>query len=310
MTNQALSVRNLVKTYANGVEAVKGIDFEVAPGQAFALIGANGAGKSTTIGMITTLIQITAGVIHIFDHDLAIEPEKAKAQVGVVPQEPNFSVFETLLQNLIKQAGFYGVTYTTACTRAEYYLKKLDLWTKRNNMIRELSGGMKRRLMLARALMHQPKFLILDEPTAGIDTEMRQFTLDFIEELKKSGTTILLTTHYLEEAERLCDNVAIIHQGNIVEQGSMQDLLKQLKQETIVLYLKEAMTNTSALNGFQYQQLAPDRVEVELNMQQSMNALFEQLNHHKITVTGIKNKANRLETLFLNTITEQKASHV
>jgi len=301
----ALKIEKLAKTYSNGVKALKDIDLEVEKGDFFALLGANGAGKSTTIGIITTLVTKSQGKIEIFGYDLDSEPEKAKTAVGVVPQEFNFSVFEPPLQILINQAGFYGIPRKEAKQRAELWLKKLDLWHKRHQPSRLLSGGMKRRLMIARALIHDPHLLILDEPTAGVDIELRRSLWDFLREINSQGTTIILTTHYLEEAEQLCKNVAIIDKGAIVVKTSMQDLLQTLDTETLIFYLKTALTAPPVLTPYNARLTSPVTLEVEIHKNQGLNEIFSKLSEQNITVTSMKNKFNRLEELFIG-MTKEK----
>lgn len=302
----ALEISNLRKTYASGTEALKGINLEVAAGDFYALLGPNGAGKSTTIGIITSLVNKSAGEVKVFGYDLDRELIRAKQQIGVVPQEFNFNSFETVQQILVNQAGYYGVPRREAFKRAEFYLKKNDLWEKRNVRARMLSGGMKRRLMIARALMHEPKLLILDEPTAGVDIELRRAMWNYLRELNESGTTIILTTHYLEEAELLCRNIGIIQAGELVENTSMEKLLAKLQVETFVLDLAPA-ENEPVITDFPHKLVAPQKLEVEVKRDQGINPVFLQLSKQGIQVLSMRNKSNRLEELFLK-LTEQNAT--
>lgn len=297
----ALEISNLRKVYKGGFEALKGIDLSVKQGDFFALLGPNGAGKSTTIGVITSLVNKTAGQVKVFDHNIENELEAAKSCIGLVPQEFNFNQFESLTRILVNQAGYYGVNRTLAHQRAEKYLKQLELWDKRDSAARMLSGGMKRRLMIARALMHEPKVLILDEPTAGVDIELRRSMWDFLRELNEQGITIILTTHYLEEAEMLCRNIAIIDQGTIVENTDMKSLLAKLDKETIVLDV-EPNGPTPNLNEFATRVIDDHTIEVDVEKNQLMNGLFQQLTEQGISVRSMRNKANRLEELFVNLV--------
>lgn len=298
----ALSIKNLRKTYRNGVTALKGIDLTVEEGDFFALLGPNGAGKSTTIGIITSLVNKSEGEIQIFGHDLDQAPELAKKYIGVVPQEFNFNIFVSVLDTVITQAGYYGVPKSVATESAEFYLKKLELWDKRNQPVRALSGGQKRRLMIARALIHHPKLLILDEPTAGVDIEIRRSMWEFIRELNKKGTTIVLTTHYLEEAENLCKNIAIIDHGLIIENTSMKTLLRKLNVETFILNLSHHLNFPPELEQFKCSLIDESTLEVEIYNDQTLNQLFEQLTKNSIQVVSMRNKSNRLEELFLKLI--------
>lgn len=304
---QALNIKGLTKTYHNGVVALQGIDLRVNQGDFFALLGPNGAGKSTTIGIITSLINKTGGEVQVFGHSLDTELEAAKSCIGLVPQELNFSIFEKVIDVIVYQAGYYGVPVRLAKQRAEIYLKKLDLWDKRNQVSMQLSGGMKRRLMIARALVHEPKLLILDEPTAGVDIEIRRSMWEFLQEINRQGTTIILTTHYLEEAEYLCKNIAIIDKGRIIENTSMKNLLATLNMETFVFDLKNPLdTLPDASSPFAMRLRDNMTLEVDVAKEQSLNNLFGFLEGHHIEVTSLRNKANRLEELFLNLITENK----
>jgi len=299
----ALEISGLKKTYQGGVEALKGIDLAVKQGDFFALLGPNGAGKSTTIGVISSLVNKSAGKVKVFGYDIDSDLEQAKAQLGLVPQEFNFSQFEKVIQIVTHQAGFYGVPKAEAKIRAEKYLRQLDLWEKRDMPARTLSGGMKRRLMIARALMHEPKLLILDEPTAGVDIEIRRSMWTFLKELNEQGVTIILTTHYLEEAEMLCRNIGIIDKGRLIENTSMKNLLGKLGRETFLLDLApgSAVPEVPEFNG-----RMPDErtLEVDLDKSQSLNSLFEQLSNQQVQVVSMRNKANRLEELFVNLVEE------
>ena len=299
----ALEISGLRKTYAGGVEALKGIDLCVREGDFFALLGPNGAGKSTTIGIISSLVNKSAGSVKVFGYDIDKELELAKSQLGLVPQEFNFSQFEKVSQIVLNQAGFYGVPKAVARERAEKYLRQLDLWEKRDMAARTLSGGMKRRLMIARALMHEPRLLILDEPTAGVDIEIRRSMWQFLQELNREGVTIILTTHYLEEAEMLCRNIGIIDKGRLIENTSMKNLLGKLGRETFMLDLApgSAVPNVPEFNG----RMQDERtLEVDLDKSQSLNSLFEQLSSQQVQVLSMRNKANRLEELFVTLVEE------
>ena len=294
----ALNIEGLKKVYKNGVEAVKGIDLQVQQGDFFALLGPNGAGKSTTIGVISSLVNKSAGRVEVFGHDIDTHLEAAKSELGLVPQEFNFSQFETLNQILVNQAGYYGVPRKLAHERAEKYLKQLGLFEKKDKQARTLSGGMKRRLMIARALMHEPKLLILDEPTAGVDIELRRSMWDFLREINKQGVTIILTTHYLEEAELLCKNIAIIDSGVIVENTTIKALLAKLDKETFVLDLKQPVQPIS-IEGYKYTLTDDHTLEVEVAKSQGLNQVFSALTEQGNTVLSMRNKANRLEELFV-----------
>ncbi|MEE1954757.1 ABC transporter ATP-binding protein [Aeromonas sp. 75A] len=299
----ALEISGLKKTYQGGVEALKGIDLTVRQGDFFALLGPNGAGKSTTIGVISSLVNKSAGKVKVFGYDIDSDLEQAKAQLGLVPQEFNFSQFEKVIQIVTHQAGFYGVPKAEAKIRAEKYLRQLDLWEKRDMPARTLSGGMKRRLMIARALMHEPKLLILDEPTAGVDIEIRRSMWSFLKDLNEQGVTIILTTHYLEEAEMLCRNIGIIDKGRLIENTSMKNLLGKLGRETFLLDLApgSAVPEVPEFNG----RMQDERtLEVDLDKSQSLNSLFEQLSKQQVQVVSMRNKANRLEELFVNLVEE------
>ena len=299
---RALVLRQLTKTYKNGIKALKGIDLEVERGDFFALLGPNGAGKTTAIGIVTSLVTKTSGVVEVFDHDIDRELEVAKSCIGVVPQEANFNQFETVQTIVVNQAGFYGIPRHVAKQRAEVYLKQLQLWDRRRSIARSLSGGMKRRLMIARALMHQPELLILDEPTAGVDIEVRRSMWEFLRMINGEGTTIILTTHYLEEAENLCRNVAIIDGGRIIERDSMANVLRKLQAETFVLNLREARTAVPRLEGFRAVLADDHTLEVEVSRGQSLNRVFAQLSEQGIEIDSMRNKVNRLEELFVRLV--------
>ena len=298
----ALVLRQLAKTYKNGIKALKAVDLEVDEGDFFALLGPNGAGKTTAIGIVTSLVNKTGGVVEVFGHDIDRELEVAKSCIGLVPQEINFNLFETCFTIVVNQAGFYGIPRPLAKQRAEKYLKQLQLWDRRNSIARSLSGGMKRRLMIARALMHEPRLLILDEPTAGVDIEIRRSMWEFLRNINDAGTTIILTTHYLEEAENLCRNVAIIEGGNIIERDSMANVLRKLQTEVFVFNLREARSAPPLLAGFPA--VLPDdhTLEIEMSKSQSLNDIFAQLSAQGIVVTSMRNKVNRLEELFIRLV--------
>ena len=296
----ALEIKNLIKTYATGVQAVKGIDLTVEQGDFYALLGHNGAGKSTTIGIISSLVNKTSGSVKVFGYDLDAQKTQLKQQIGLVPQEFNFNQFEKVVDVLTQQAGFYGIPLKEAKARAEIWLKKLDLWEKRTHLTRELSGGMKRRVMIARALMHNPKLLILDEPTAGVDIELRRSLWDFLRKLNQQGTTIILTTHYLEEAENLCRNIGIIQHGKLIENTSMKSLLAKLETEIFVLDLQNMPQNRSlVIEHYPHKLLDENTLEVEVQRAQGLTNLFTQLTAQNVEVLSMRNKSNRLEELFL-----------
>jgi ABC-2 type transport system ATP-binding protein len=302
-TTTALSIAGLTKTYSNGFHALKGIDLEVKQGDFFALLGPNGAGKSTTIGIITSLVNKSAGSVKVFGHDLGEESMEVKRAIGLVPQEFNFNQFEPVEEIVLNQAGYYGVPVSEARERADWALKALGLWDKRRNIARALSGGMKRRLMIARALVHNPKLLILDEPTAGVDIELRRSMWSFLQEVNRMGTTIILTTHYLEEAEHLCRNVAIIDKGRIVINTSVKKLLATLDRETFILDLSQSIEVLPELECNYPTTLIDDHtIEVEIHRGQNLNRLFCDLQQQGIEVTSMRNKANRLEELFLDLV--------
>lgn len=306
---KALSINNLSKTYGNGFKALEQISLDVEQGDFFALLGPNGAGKSTTIGVVTSLITKTSGTVNVFDTDLDENAELAKSYIGLVPQEFNFNGFEQVKHILITQAGYYGMPASDAEPRADELLKQLGLWEKRHTPSRALSGGMKRRLMIARALVHKPKLLILDEPTAGVDIELRRSMWTFLRRINKEGTTIILTTHYLEEAENLCRNIAIIDKGEIVENTDMKSLLNRLDKETFVLDLKYPLLQTIELDGLDYHRVDDTTIDVEISRGDSLNSIFDILSKHGVEVVSMKNKVNRLEELFLTLVeTSEQAS--
>jgi ABC-2 type transport system ATP-binding protein len=300
----AVSIKDLHKTYDNGFSALKGIDLNVAKGDFFALLGPNGAGKSTIIGILCSLVRKTSGKVKIFDTDIDTHFAEARKNIGVVPQEFNFSQFEKVFDIIKTQGGYYGMPSALAKSRAEFYMKKLDLWDKRDTPARMLSGGMKRRLMIARALIHEPKLLILDEPTAGVDIELRRSMWEFLQEINKAGTTIILTTHYLEEAESLCRNIAIINKGIIIENTAMKSLIKQLEQETFVLDTREPITETPRIPGFVIHKTDSQALEVEIQRGTNLNQLFTLLSERGIHITSMRNKSNRLEELFVKLLNE------
>lgn len=301
----AVEITGLEKTYRNGFEALKGIDLAVPEGDFFALLGPNGAGKSTTIGVICSLVRKNAGTIKLFGHDLDREPALVKRLLGVVPQEFNFNVFEPVEEIIINQGGFYGIPRKEAQKRAAGILELLNLWDKRKDMARELSGGMKRRLMIARALIHKPRLLILDEPTAGVDIEIRYATWEFIREINQQGTTIILTTHYLEEAESLCRNIAIIDRGEIIEHSSMQALLRRVNRETFVLYTSGNLARLKEMPECHVRHLDETTLEVDIDRDQNMNIMFARLQQCGIEVLSLRNKSNRLEQLFLDLLAKK-----
>lgn len=298
----ALIINNLTKTYDNGVQALKGVSFTVEKGEFFALLGPNGAGKSTTIGVISSLVNKTSGEVNILGHDLDQQRAQAKKLVGLVPQEFNFNQFEKVEDILVTQAGYYGIPVRQAMPQVEFYLKRLGLWDKRHMQSRTLSGGMKRRLMIARALVHDPELLILDEPTAGVDIELRRSMWDFLTEINKRGKTIILTTHYLEEAESLCRRIAIIDHGNIVENTDMKSLLEKLHLETFVLDLAAPLQQAPALEGIEVRLRDARTLEIEVPKTMALNEVFTQLAALDIQVMSMRNKANRLEELFLRLV--------
>ncbi|TGK78330.1 ABC transporter ATP-binding protein [Leptospira noumeaensis] len=300
MQKYAIELEGLEKTYGSGVKALRSIDLKVEAGDFFALLGPNGAGKSTTIGILSSLINKTGGKVKIFGTDIDTQPDLAKSFLGIVPQEFNFGIFEAVEQILINQAGFYGIPYKEAKEKVEYYLEKLSLIDKRKSAAGQLSGGMKRRLMIARALVHDPKLLILDEPTAGVDIEIRRSMWDFLKELNQAGKTIILTTHYLEEAESLCKNIAIIDKGEIVENTSMKKLLHRLDKETFIIDLKKSIKSKPMSKKFSWEWLDDHSLEVQLDKKESVNQLFTELTKLNLEVLSLRNKSNRLEELFLS----------
>jgi ABC-2 type transport system ATP-binding protein len=296
----ALSIRDLSKVYGNNTHALRGISLDVAEGDFFALLGPNGAGKSTTIGILFSLINKSGGKVEVFGIDIDRDFPGAKKHIGIVPQEFNFNLFEKTEHIVTTQGGYYGLPPALARERAEKYLRKLGLWEKRGDCARELSGGMKRRLMIARALVHQPRLLILDEPTAGVDIEMRRSMWDFLRELNDSGTTIILTTHYLEEAESLCRNIAIIDQGSIVHHSSMRSLLRQLHTEMFLLDVRQELSAEVEVPGFPSRLVDPHTLEVVVDRDQDINALFGALSDQGVDVASMRNKSNRLEEMFVS----------
>lgn len=307
MTN-ALEISDLHKTYKNGVHALCGINLEVKQGDFFALLGPNGAGKSTAIGIISSLVNKNSGTVKIFGHDLDSELETAKSFIGLVPQEFNFNQFEPTIEIVVNQAGYYGINRKVAYQRAEKYLKQLGLWEKRRVIGRELSGGMKRRLMIARALVHEPRILILDEPTAGVDIEIRRSMWTFLKDINEQGTTIILTTHYLEEAEALCKHIAIINNGVVIENTGMQTLLAKLHVETFVLNTEESLQDKlqgwGDNSGCNVKQVDDLTFEVEISKKYSLNSLFSELDKRNIKVSSLRSKSNRLEELFVRLVEE------
>ena len=298
----ALSIKNLRKTYANGKEALKGINFTVAVGDFYALLGPNGAGKTTAIGIISSLVNKTAGEVEVFAHNIDRELEAAKQCIGLVPQELNINQWEKVGNIVLNQAGYYGLNSRLARERTEKYLRALRLWDRRDDVARSLSGGMKRRLMIARALVHEPRLLILDEPTAGVDIEIRRSMWEFLREINAAGTTIILTTHYLEEAESLCRHVAIIDEGEIIEDAPMSRVLRKLQREVFVLSLANELEQAPELDGFQTGLLEGSELEVEMGPSKNLNDLFHELDARGIRVVSLRNKANRLEELFMRLV--------
>lgn len=298
----ALKIEGLCKTYANGFEALKGISLDVQEGDFFALLGPNGAGKSTTLGIVSSLVNKTSGQVEVFGYDLDTQKTLAKMQLGVVPQEFNFNAFEKVQDIIVTQAGYYGIGRKVAIKRSEIYLKKLGLWEKRSVAARQLSGGMKRRLMIARALVHEPKLLILDEPTAGVDIELRRSMWQFLREINAQGTTIILTTHYLEEAESLCRNIAIIDQGHIVENTNMKSLLQRLNMETFIFDLSSDITDLPVMPGYRLRLTDPHTLEVDVDKSKGLNDVFSELTRLGIYVSSMRNKSNRLEELFVSLV--------
>jgi ABC-2 type transport system ATP-binding protein len=306
----ALSTRALTKTYKNGVHALRGVDLDVEEGDFFALLGPNGAGKTTLIGIVTSLVNKTSGTASVFGFDIDKQLERAKSCIGVVPQELNFNQFESPMTIVVNQAGFYGIERAEARVRAERYLKQLQLWDKRNNAARGLSGGMKRRLMIARALMHEPRLLILDEPTAGVDIEIRRTMWDFLRDINSRGTTIILTTHYLEEAESLCRNIAIIDKGGIIERDRMSNLLRRLNTQTFVLNTRNPLAAAPSVAGFGMRLVDEHTLEADIAKEQNLNGLFEQLSHQNIEIVSMRNKVNRLEEIFMRLVETGAAANI
>ncbi len=303
---RALEVKELRKVYKNGLTALKGIDLNVEQGDFFALLGQNGAGKSTTISIICSLVTKTSGNVRVFGYDTETHTAQAKSLIGVVPQEVNFNSFEKISQILINQAGYYGIPRAAALERMEKYLNEMGLWEMRDQPAIRLSGGMKRRLMIARALMNEPKLLILDEPTAGVDIELRHHLWRFLKKLNEAGTTIILTTHYLEEAEHLCKNVAIIDHGEIIENANMKALINRLNVQTMILDIAQPLTTLPKLDEYTWRLQDDTSIEVEIHRQQSLNELFSLLSAQQIQISSMRNKTNRLEELFISLITQNK----
>lgn len=302
----ALEIENLKKHYSNGFEALKGINLNVEKGDFFALLGPNGAGKSTTIGIISSLVNKTSGTVKVYGHSIDTELSAAKSFIGLVPQEFNFNGFEPVEEIVVNQAGYYGIKRDEAFKRTEVLLKQLGLWDKRREMARNLSGGMKRRLMIARALVHYPKLLILDEPTAGVDIEIRHSMWQFLQKINKEGTTIILTTHYLEEAENLCRNIAIIDKGEIIENTSIKKLISQLNTETFVLDLANAIDKAPDTGPYECRLVDDTQIEVEIDKEEDLNTLFQHLDKQQIKVNSMRNKVNRLEELFIRLLNKSK----
>lgn len=298
----ALSIKQLTKTYSNGMQALKGIDFDVEAGDFYALLGPNGAGKTTAIGIICSLVNKTAGQVEIFGNNIDTDVAAAKACIGLVPQEININIFDSVLNIVVNQAGYYGIERKLALERAEQYLGELRLWDRRHDAARNLSGGMKRRLMIARALIHEPKLLMLDEPTAGVDIEIRRSMWDFLRRINEAGTTIILTTHYLEEAESLCRHVAIIDDGVIIENASMSSVLRKLQREVLVLSLREPLSEAPQLADFESTLVGESELEVTIDLGNDLNTLFARLGELGISVVSLRNKSNRLEEMFMDLV--------
>jgi ABC-2 type transport system ATP-binding protein len=305
---KALSIRSLTKTYRNGVQALSGIDLDVEEGDFFALLGPNGAGKTTTIGIVMSLVTKSGGTVAVFGHDIDRELDLAKSCIGLVPQEINFNQFEKVFTVIVNQAGFYGLPRRLALERAEKYLRQLQLWEKRDTIARSLSGGMKRRLMIARALVHEPRLLILDEPTAGVDIEIRRSMWSFLREINARGTTIILTTHYLEEAESLCRNIAIIDGGRIIEHDTMAGVIRKLNQETFVLNFRAPVSALPPLAGYAARMTDDHTLEVDVTKEQSLNDIFARLTQAGVEVVSMRNKVNRLEELFMRLVESKGAA--
>ena len=304
---KALSIKDLHKQYPGGVIALKGVSLEVEKGDFFALLGPNGAGKSTIIGIISSLVNKSHGSVSVFGHDLDSELEAVKSCIGLVPQEFNFGVFEKVINIVANQGGYYGLGRELAFARAEKYLRRLELWEKRDKPARTLSGGMKRRLMIARALVHEPRLLILDEPTAGVDIEIRRSMWEFLREINGQGTTIILTTHYLEEAENLCRNIAIIDHGQILENTSIKKLLSQLNMETFILDTREEVIQIPELHDYSLVKVDSHTLAVDVAKERDLNHLFTLLTDHGINILSMRNKTNRLEELFMGMVNDKKA---
>ncbi len=298
----ALTISKLTKTYGNGKEALKGIDLSVDAGDFYALLGPNGAGKTTAIGIVCSLVNKTSGTVEIFGHNIDDDLEAAKACIGLVPQEINLNLFDSVLNIVVNQAGYYGLDRKTALIRAERYLRELRLWDRRHDIARNLSGGMKRRLMIARALIHEPKLLILDEPTAGVDIEIRRSMWEYLRKINEAGTTIILTTHYLEEAESLCRHVAIIDDGTIIENARMSTVLRRLQREIFVISLRNPLLSLPQLDGFDYKQIDEAEIEVVIDAGHTLNEMFAALTTQGLEVQSMRNKANRLEELFMGLV--------
>ncbi|MCK4840797.1 MAG: ABC transporter ATP-binding protein [Methylococcales bacterium] len=300
----ALSIKNLKKTYGNGFTALKGIDLEVEQGDFFALLGPNGAGKSTAIGIISSLVNKSSGSVSIFGYDSQKQTNLAKSCIGLVPQEINFNQFETVENIVLNQAGYYGIPRKKALQKTKLCLEQMSLWDKRDTVSRRLSGGMKRRVMIARAMVHSPKLLILDEPTAGVDIEIRRSMWEMMKQVNQQGTTIILTTHYLEEAESLCRNIAIINNGLIVENSGMSDLLSRINKDHFILDLAKPITKIPDISGYDFELVEPKILNVSVPKNKSLNPLFQQLTEKNIEVLSLKNKTNRLEQLFMGLVKE------
>ena len=309
MTN-ALTIKDLRKTYKGGHEALKGISLEVKPGDFFGLLGPNGAGKTTMIGIITSLVNKTSGSVSIYGHDLDTEPSAAKSFLGLVPQEFNFNMFDPVIEVVANQAGYYGIERKLAFERAEEYLKRLDLWDKRRVMARTISGGMKRRLMIARALVHRPRLLILDEPTAGVDIEIRRSMWQYLREINAAGTTIILTTHYLEEAESLCRNIAILDKGELIKNTSTRELLNTMHMETFILDIESPLTRLPATGDLKMTLVDERTIEAEICRGDSINELFSELSNAGVKILSMRNKTNRLEELFMNLVESSNDSGI
>ena len=301
MNVNAISIQDLHKVYATGTKALQGVDLEVKAGDFFALLGANGAGKTTIIGILASLVNKTSGEVKVFGHDIDDDPVEAKKMIGVVPQEFNFNIFEKVIDIVVTQAGYFGIPRAEAIAEAEHVLKALDLWEKRNTVSRALSGGMKRRLMIARALIHKPKLLILDEPTAGVDVELRYGMWEYLSRLNAAGTTILLTTHYLEEVEQLCRNVAILKQGRIIKNDTVKNMLKSVEKQTFIVSVNK-ISQTTQVDGYQLRVVDENTVEVDLGMKQNLTDFISALSGENILVTDLRSKGNRMEQLFLNAL--------